>query len=56
MKMRRAPEDERPPSRCNLDDLEDKLPPPLPSFYSVTDDAKEATPIFTLFHGDYLNR
>jgi len=53
MKMRRAPEDEKATLAMQLDDLEDKLPPPLPSFYSVTDDAKEATPIFTLFHGDY---
>jgi len=37
-----------------LDDLEDKLPPPLRSVYTVTDDAKNATPIEVLFHGDYL--
>jgi hypothetical protein len=37
-----------------IDDLEDKLPAPLPSIYTVADDPKETTPIEVLFHGDYL--
>jgi uncharacterized phage-associated protein len=53
MKMRRAPDDEKATLAMQLDDVEDRLPPPLPSFYSVTDDATQTTPIFTLFHGDY---
>ena len=54
LKMRRAADDEKATLAMQLDDVEDRLPPPLPSFYSVTDDATQATPIFTLFHGDYL--
>ena len=53
MKMRRAPDDEKATLAMQLDDVEDRLPPPLPSFYAVTDDAAQTTPIFTLFHGDY---
>jgi hypothetical protein len=55
MKMRRAADDEKATLAMQLDDLEDKLPPPLPSVYAVADDPKDATPIFTLFHGDYLS-
>jgi Protein of unknown function (DUF1553)/Protein of unknown function (DUF1549) len=53
LKMRRAPDDEKATIAMQLDDVEDRLPPPLPSFYSVADDTSQATPIFTLFHGDY---
>jgi len=54
MKMRKAPEGEKNGIAMQLDDLEDKLPAPLPSVYTVTDDQKNATPIEVLFHGDYL--
>ena len=54
-KMRKAADDEKATLAMKLDDLEDKLPAPLPSVYTVTDDPKDTTPIFTLFHGDYLS-
>lgn len=53
-KLQKAADDEKATLAMQLDDLEDKLPAPLPSVYTVTDDPKDATPIFTLFHGDYL--
>jgi hypothetical protein len=53
-KMNKAADDEKATLAMQLDDIIDKLPPALPSVYAVTDDAKDATPIFTLFHGDYL--
>jgi Protein of unknown function (DUF1553)/Protein of unknown function (DUF1549) len=53
-KMSKAADDEKATLAMQLDDLQDKLPPALPSVYAVQDDPKEATPIFTLFHGDYL--
>ena len=54
LKMKKAPESEKNGLAMQLDDLEDKLPTPLRSVYTVTDDAKNATPIEVLFHGDYL--
>ncbi len=54
LKMKKAPESEKNGLAMQLDELEDKLPPPLRSVYTVTDDAKNATPIEVLFHGDYL--
>lgn len=53
-KMKAAPESEKNGLAMQLDDLEDKLPAPLPSVYTVEDDQKNATPIEVLFHGDYL--
>ncbi|MDQ6676092.1 MAG: DUF1549 and DUF1553 domain-containing protein [Acidobacteriota bacterium] len=53
-KMQKAPESEKNGIAMQLDDLEDKLPAPLPSVYTVSDDQKNATPIEVLFHGDYL--
>jgi hypothetical protein len=53
-KMAKAADDEKATLAMKLDDLEDQLPAPLPSVYTVADDAKDATPIYTLFHGDYL--
>ena len=53
-KMRKAPDGEKNGIAMQIDDLEDKLPAPLPSIYSVKDDAQQTTPIEVLFHGDYL--
>jgi hypothetical protein len=53
-KMSKAADDEKATLAMQLDDLQDKLPPALPSVYAVQDDAKDTEPIFTLFHGDYL--
>ena len=40
---------------ADLDALDDQMPPPLESIYSVKDDPQKASPIKVLFHGDYLN-
>ncbi len=53
-KMKAAPESEKNGLAMQLDDLEDKLPAPLPSVFAVSDDEKNPTPIEVLFHGDYL--
>jgi hypothetical protein len=52
--LKTAPESEKNGIAMKLDDVEDQLPAPLPSVYSVTDDQKQPTPIEVLFHGDYL--
>ena len=38
-----------------LDAIDEKMPLPLTAIYAVKDDPKQATPIHTLFHGDYLH-
>jgi hypothetical protein len=53
--LRRAPEAEKGKLETALDDLDDKMPPPLESIYSVKDIAEKASRIKVLFHGDYLN-
>ena len=53
-KMKKAPESEKNGLAMQLDDVEDKLPAPLPSVFTVSDDEKNPTPIEVLFHGDYL--
>jgi Protein of unknown function (DUF1553)/Protein of unknown function (DUF1549) len=52
--LKTAPESEKNGIAMKLDDLEDQLPAPLPSVYTVADDPKQSTPIEVLFHGDYL--
>ena len=37
-----------------LEELDEKLPAPLSSIYSVKDDPAKPAPIQMLFHGDYL--
>ena len=55
MQLRRAPDGEKAKLELQLDEIDDKMPAPLASIYSVTDDPKKASPIQILFHGDYLN-
>jgi hypothetical protein len=55
MQLRRAPDGEKAKLEMQLEDLDDKMPAPLASIYSVTDEPKKASPIQILFHGDYLN-
>jgi hypothetical protein len=55
MQLRRAPDGEKAKLELQLDAIDDKMPAPLASIYSVTDDPKKASPIQILFHGDYLN-
>ncbi|HKE25363.1 MAG TPA: DUF1549 and DUF1553 domain-containing protein [Bryobacteraceae bacterium] len=53
--LRRAPESDKAKLEADLDALDDKMPAPLESIYSVVDDPAKAAPIKVLFHGDYLN-
>ena len=39
----------------DIEALDDQMPPPLESIYSVKDDPQKALPVKVLFHGDYLN-
>jgi hypothetical protein len=55
MKMRTASEAEKGALQAQLDSLDENMPPPLTAVYAVKDDPKQATPIHTLFHGDYLD-
>jgi hypothetical protein len=55
MQLRRAPETEKAKLEADLDALDDQMPPPLESIYSVIDEPQKASPIKVLFHGDYLN-
>jgi len=54
-KMRRAPEEEKGKLQAELDAIDEKMPPPLTAIYAVKDAPKNATPIHTLFHGEYLD-
>jgi Protein of unknown function (DUF1553)/Protein of unknown function (DUF1549) len=53
--LRRAPDGEKAKIEMQLEALDDKMPAPLASIYTVADEAAKATPIQVLFHGDYLN-
>ena len=53
--LRRAPETAKAKIEADLDALDDSMPAPLESIYSVVDDPQKASPIKVLFHGDYLN-
>jgi len=53
--LRRAPDAEKAKIELQLEALDDKMPAPLASIYSVTDEPRKAPPIKVLFHGDYLN-
>jgi len=54
MQLRRAPEEQKAKLEADLDKLDETLPAPLSSIYSVKDDPKQATPIHLLSRGDYL--
>ena len=53
--LRHAPESEKGKLETDLEALDDQMPPPLQSIYSVKDEPAKALPIKVLFHGDYLN-
>jgi hypothetical protein len=55
MKIRQAPEEEKGKLQSELDAIDEKMPLPLTAIYAVKDAPKDATPIHTLFHGDYLD-
>ncbi|MES1260394.1 MAG: DUF1549 domain-containing protein [Acidobacteriota bacterium] len=52
--MRKATEEEKGKLQTQLDALDEKMPLPMTAIYAVKDDPKQATPIHTLFKGDYL--
>lgn len=39
-----------------LEELEDKMPPPLTALYAVSDDPAKLTPIHVLARGEYMNK
>ncbi len=53
--LKSAPDGEKAAIEMRLEELDQQLPAPLSSIYSVKDDAKKVAPIHVLFHGDYLN-
>ncbi len=53
--LRRAPDGEKARIEMQLDELDQKLPPPLASIYTVKDNPEQPATIRVLFHGDYLN-
>ena len=55
MQLRRAPDGMKAKIEADLDALDDQMPAPLESIYSVVDEPQKASPIKVLFHGDYLN-
>jgi hypothetical protein len=54
--MRRASEEDKGRIQTKLEELDEKMPPPLTAFYSVTNSEKEMTPIHLLARGDYRNK
>ena len=53
--MRRAPEAEKGKIEMQLEALDEKMPTPLSSIYSVKNTPEQPTPIKILFHGDHLS-
>jgi hypothetical protein len=53
--LRRAPDAAKAKLEMDIEALDDKMPPPLESIYSVKDEPQKAVPVKVLFHGDYLN-
>ena len=45
MQLRRAPDAEKAKLELQLEELDDKMPAPLASIYSVNDEPKKASPI-----------
>jgi len=54
-KMGTASETEKGKIQADLDAIDEKMPLPLTAIYAVKDNPKQATPLHTLFHGDYLD-
>jgi hypothetical protein len=53
--LRRAPDGEKAKIEMQLEALDDRMPSPLASIYTVADEPGKASPIKVLFHGDYLS-
>ena len=54
-RLKKAPESEKGKIELELEQLDEKLPPPLSSIYAVKDVPAKPTPIQVLFHGDHLS-
>lgn len=54
--LRRAPDAEKAKIEKQIEDLEDQMPAPLSSIYTVADDPKNPTPIHLLARGEYTNK
>jgi len=54
--MKHAKDEERAEFEKKLEDLEDRMPPPLPALFSVADDLEKRTAIHLLARGDYRNK
>ena len=51
--LKKAPESDKGKLEAQLEQLDEKLPPPLTAIYAVRDDPSKPTPIQVLFHGEY---
>ncbi len=54
--MRRASEEEKGKILTRLEELDEKMPPPLTAMYAVKNEPKEMTPIHMLVRGDYRSK
>lgn len=52
--MRKATEEEKGKIQAKLDAIDEKMPLPMTAIYAVKNVPAEATPVHTLFKGDYL--
>ncbi|MFN3323990.1 MAG: DUF1549 and DUF1553 domain-containing protein [Bryobacteraceae bacterium] len=55
-RMNKAEGEEKTRLEQQLEELEDKMPPPLTALYSVTNDPEKATPIHVLARGEHTNK
>lgn len=54
--MKHAKDEEKPALAMKLEEIEDRMPPPLPALFSVADDPSKKSPIHLLARGDYRNQ
>jgi hypothetical protein len=54
--MKHAKQEEQAEFEKRLEDLEDRMPPPLPALFSVSDDPAKRTAIHLLARGDYRSK
>ena len=55
-RMAKAEGEEKTKLEKQLEDLEDKMPPPLTALYTVQDDREKPTPIHVLTRGEHTNK
>ena len=54
--MKKLDDAQKTAAEKQLEDLQDQLPEPLPTLFSVADDQSKRSPIFTLARGDYQSK